>query len=74
MRTQSKQTREEIMHALQASGMFRPVYLVGQVAKVLQVGRSTIYRMIAEGKIDTIQGGPGVRITLNALLDYLEGR
>jgi excisionase family DNA binding protein len=50
-----------------------PVYTVGEVATLLRVHKSTVYRDVESGRIDAYRVGKGrgtVRITGTALAEY----
>lgn len=50
-----------------------PVVLsVSDLAKVLQIGRTSAYALVNSGAIHVIRIGKSIRIPRNALLDYLE--
>lgn len=50
-----------------------PVVLsVSDLAKVLQIGRTSAYALVNSGAIRILRIGKSIRIPRNALLDYLE--
>jgi excisionase family DNA binding protein len=45
---------------------------VAEAARVLGIGRSTLYELIAAGAIDTVHIGRAHRVALTALQEYVE--
>jgi excisionase family DNA binding protein len=59
----------------EATPMERPQPLlltVPEAARVLGIGRSTLYELIAAGTIDTVHIGRAHRVALTALNEYVE--
>lgn len=52
--------------------MSEKLYTIEQIAEILQVGDSTVRRMIADREIEAIKVGRQWRITETALQDYLK--
>jgi excisionase family DNA binding protein len=48
------------------------VYTIPQAAKELEVSRSTIYRLISEGQLETISVRSRRRVRRTALVRYLD--
>lgn len=51
------------------------LYTVAEVADLWRVHRATVYRLIADGELATVNIGQGrakTRITARALADYIE--
>ena len=49
------------------------VYTVPEVAAILKVGKSSLYRRIAAKELPVIHVGGAVRVTAKALNDYIAG-
>jgi excisionase family DNA binding protein len=45
---------------------------VPEAARVLGIGRSTLYELIARGALDTVHIGRAHRVALTALNEYVE--
>jgi excisionase family DNA binding protein len=45
---------------------------VAEVCETLRIGRSTLYRLISEGKIPVVHVGRAVRIRTDAVMEMIE--
>ena len=49
-----------------------PLLKAEEVAELLNIGRSTIYELLADGRLPSIRVGHLVRVTPSAVWDYIE--
>lgn len=50
------------------------VVTVNEIRKMLGIGRDKVYRLIREGKIKSIPNGRIIKVSKNAVIDYILGR
>ncbi len=48
------------------------VLTVQDISKILFIGRNSAYRLIKEGQIKSFRIGTTIRVTRNALMEYLQ--
>ena len=47
---------------------------VSEVSNLLNIGKATLYRLLREGKIDSIKIGSSIRISQNSLEDLMHSQ
>jgi excisionase family DNA binding protein len=48
------------------------LFSVEEVADILHIGRSTVFKLIKDGKIQSIKMGRSRRIPIDAMQDYVD--
>lgn len=61
--------------ALAGAGTMEPLLLrASEIATALNLGRSTVYQMLASGELPTIRIGRSVRVSKSSLLRWISDR
>jgi excisionase family DNA binding protein len=61
-------------NAITSSGQERVLLTVEEAARRLQIGRTTAYRLVAEGQLASIQIGHLRRIPVDAVTAFVQNR
>ena len=48
------------------------IYKIGEIAEILQISKSCVYKMVERGHISSLKIGSAVRIRERQLKDYLD--
>ena len=52
--------------------MSEPLLTVAEAAAILRLGRSTLYRLVEDGEIETVRIGRAVRFEATAVDDFIQ--